>query len=304
MRFCRSAFSKKIVLLLIAAVFLIITGIDLFVLVNQKKPAFKMETPDAYIHLLGIEPDASGTIFDPNGKKLNKTLSTKPLSYFSDDMHIFRTFIFELNKTEKSAPPVSLIVKRAGDGNAVIVNLGWYGPQFIKSDEKTYFYFSLPIPKAEYGIGFGGRRFTKNVNKIVDLTIQYYDGSKSPAQFTFEGPFSEGQILDKDNGIKCTLNIMKNQPDSLNNPNINVQLFLNAPFENCDSLAVYDKSGNRYQADTLGMGGSGSGYGAISTNLYIFFKLTGIPLESIAYITIGERPKQIIYKNVPLYFSK
>ena len=128
-----SAFAKKWILLVIAAAILLIIGVNLFVLSRNYSPVFKMEPADAESKLFGIEPNAGGIIYDPEGKKIDKTISTEARFYFTDDSYIFRTFIFELPKSEKTFYPVALRVKRPDNGNSIYVKSGWNKPFFAES---------------------------------------------------------------------------------------------------------------------------------------------------------------------------
>lgn len=200
MRTCCSAFSKKRVLIVISVVVLVFISIDLLLLFNQRKPVFRMEPPDAEIKLLGIEPDNSGIIFDPKGKKIYDNIITGA-EYRSSTDNLTRTFIFEvLNLTEKGLNPTeevhyspNLIVKKTGENKSTLSSriLNTVSP-LVEQNNHLYFSISIQVPKTEKNKLFWGLWTTKIKIKYIDVTFKYYD-RRGAAEYTFEGPFFTGR---------------------------------------------------------------------------------------------------------------
>ncbi len=273
-----------------------------------------MEPADAEIRLLGIEPNDSGKIFGVNKKLLYKNFGKeKNFNYilpFSDsnlflrepsEGLIARTLIFEAPKSAETtffAPDID--IKIAGIPNHSIGSVrGNKQIPFINVDDKNIFstYFHLAKDVTSH---FLLERFTyKKTVKYVDVILRYYSGPKGESKFIFEGPFSIDKKIETGSSKKCSLVFLNKIPRE--HEYFDVFLQLTGSYDQSIPVFAYDKSGKRFIAEEQGNTRIKNGTGFIPVRNVSF---TGITLDSIFYITIEERPKEIIYRNVPLYFSE
>ncbi len=319
MKINRSALARKRILAIISTALFLLIAIDLVLLSNYRRPAFKMEPADAEIRLLGIEPNESGKIFDVNGKLLydnidnekflsNIRRSSKMMGRWIDfnETYLMRTLIFDvLNSKESGFYSPRLRVNESGntDKYSALGDQGNYGfREFIDFDNKKIFpaelFISNYYKQRKY---FWGLLKLRRKIKYTDITLQYYIGPRAEAQFTFEGPFFKGQNLETGDIKKCALEIYMKSPNPNDPYEIAYRLSVDEPFSLGHSF-VYDKSGNRFLATVRDSNDLSSGGKIIKyRNNY---GLSDVPLDSISYITVNEKPKEIIYRNVPLHFSK
>jgi hypothetical protein len=305
---CRLAFSRKKVLIVILAVVLAIVCLDLFLLYNQRKPAFSMEPSDAEIKLLGIEPDGSGTIFDVNVKKIyENVMITSRFSPINKDK-LNRIFIFEVPHSEGFTFLPMTTVRISGEKSSKFSTVLWPGrsttswhnmPSLRNSINETTSFVMTDIPKDVNQVwGFlKWRWMTKRKVDYVDISLKYF-GPKIEADFTFKGPFTAGQTIEQGDKKKCTLIIPKENPY----PTAFDASFKLSGDDDVETVFIYDKFGNRTKINSehkSTIKDPNTGLMKMKTDINI----RGITLDSIATITVGGKPEEIVYRNIPVHFS-
>ena len=172
--------------------------------------------------------------------------------------------------------------------------------QITDFNDKLLFCAPMRIPKEQTRYLYKKYIPLKRKIDTVDITFLYYSGQRGDAQFTFEGPFTLGQTIELSGEPNAMLTILKENPFPKEKTDVQFELTMAMTHGFNQEIFVLDKSGNRYHANRRDAQ-SVSGKNNFLKSVLV---LRGTSLNSIAYITVGEKPKEIIYKNVPLYFSK
>ncbi len=318
MKINRSALARKRILAIISTALFLLIAIDFVLLSNYKRPAFKMEPADAEIRLLGIEPDARGVIFDPNGQKLYEGIIIDSLNSFGGrpssrpgspqpPPQIDRTFIFEIPKDNAQNPDsFTLMIRNPADEKSFFARMGWGGQQFTNFNDKRIFGVQVGIPKVQTRYLYKKYIPLKRNVDNVDIILQYFSGQRGNARITIAGPFTLGQTIEHKGEPNYMLTVLKDNPFPQEKSDVQFELIVSISSNQQPVLGkidqkifIYDISGNRYRPSPRSMRRIGS------SNVYKYVLiLRGVSLDSIAYITINEKPKEIIYRNVPLYFSE
>ncbi|MHC4640007.1 MAG: M56 family metallopeptidase [Planctomycetota bacterium] len=232
------------------------------------------------IRLAGVRPDGGDDIYDASGNKIAENTFADIADRWGEDKQN-RTFIFELPKT---GGPILfspfLNIKPTGAKRGF--GTGQH-PLLYYSGDKLIYTVGMNFPRTYKKV------FERRVKK-VDLTLRYYYGQRGAADFVFNGPFVAGQTVKAEGGQDCQLTPKEDKLNFGNHPAAFFRISSETRFDG-DSVLIYDTSGRRYLLAIAG-GRSGSG------GTYYNYRAEGLTLNSIAYVTVGEKPYEAAFKNV------
>ncbi|MHC4479215.1 MAG: M56 family metallopeptidase, partial [Planctomycetota bacterium] len=243
------------------------------------------ETDPLYIHLVAVRPDGCDTLYDANGKRIaEESFADIDAKWTKESQH--RTFVFEFEPPEDftlfTAP--FLEVRPAGQERRLGTGGGC---SLYYSGDKLALVVGVSFPRVYKQL------FNRRVKK-VDLTIRYYHGPRGEADLVFKGPFTAGQTI-KASGRECELIAKKDILSFGNTPIAHFKVSSKNRFDT-DSVLVYDVSGRRHLPE--GGGGSSGQHGTSHE-----YHTEGLALDSIAYVTIGEKPYERTFRNVVVSYN-
>jgi len=271
------------VILFLTAIFLPMAGIS-----HPKMSVINSGPLD--IRLVGVRPDGGRDIYDPNGKRLDKSLisyTTYAQSWKPESQ--YREFIFEVPKVEDQLLFTVFQKLKVSDSNRGLG--GSFRNMFDQTKDPSTLVYSITFNR-EYQ-----RRFffltLKEPIRYVDFTLRYFYGPRAQAICTFTGPFA----LDKTYKAEPNLPYEVTFQEAYNiiGTGIEMRFVTTQPFDSETPVIMYDSQGMRYFLHS-GSGRSGSG-GANRT-----YREIPLSLDEIAAVTFGEQPYEITFKNVKVEY--
>ncbi|MHC4497509.1 MAG: HEAT repeat domain-containing protein [Planctomycetota bacterium] len=254
------------------------------VMARAKDVGYKGEGGLLAIRLVGVRPDGGDDIYDANGKKIAENTFANIQARWSKDRQ-YRTFIFELPVPDDQMLFTPFLEIRPAGGEHGLST----GQRHLvsSSDGKLTYSVGLTFPRRYKKL------FTKRI-KQVDLTLRYYYGPRGKADFVFKGPFTAGQTVKAEGGANCELTTKEDRLNFSNHPAASFRVSSKTRFDD-DSVLVYDVSGRRHLPE--GAGGRSGQYGSSYE-----YRAEGLTLDSIAYVTVGEKPYERTFENVVVYY--
>ncbi len=279
-----------------------LTLIFILLIPIEEKQVVKVTGDPLPIELVGVVPAGMDEMFDFNGKslgqwKLRGNISRKIWSQPA----VRRDFIFRLPKT--SEPVFYLPPKiRPSDDEGLSARywgsqlqadyLGvaqlWSGGQTVQYGGVLEGFMSTNLLKRQPGqtIGITGPR----VPERVDIVWRYYHGRRGPADGTFTGPFTIGNVYTDPKNPQCTLEVLKP-----NNMEDTAELLVKTNTETDWTMRLFVYRGNDWQFAQYNGGSFGSG------NSRIKYRIVNLSLADITKITFNEKPREKIFRNIPIY---
>ncbi|UCG47031.1 MAG: M56 family metallopeptidase [Phycisphaerales bacterium] len=237
------------------------------------------------IRLAAVRPDGCDDLYDAEGNKIAENTFAEIDAQWSKESQ-YCTFIFTI--PEANAPVLFtrfLQVKPAGERHG------------FGTSQRPFLWNR--VGHLTYGVGVSFPRtykkfFTRRV-KAVDLALRYYWGPRGKADFTFRGPFVEGQTVEADGAAGCSLTTKKDRLNFGNHVAAFFTISSETPFDK-DSVLVYDTSGVRHLVES---GGGHSGRGGARYD----FCVEGLTLRMIGYVTVGEKAHERRFDNVRVHYG-
>ncbi len=243
------------------------------------------------IKLVAIRPDGYDLLYDQNGKKLDlKPGPYLPLETSWEDKRQCRDFIFEMPKVEDQLLFKTFQNIKISENNRLI---GICSRHYFDLASETLTIVYTSVFDRNYRKKLFPYFYVDTGVNYVNFTLSYYYGPRRDALCTFKGPFALDKTFKTDDNLyKVTFNEANNSLGT----GIEMNFQTNQSYDNNTEVIVYDKQGKRYLINSGG-GSSGSNGANIT---YTQFPLT---LDEIAYITFGEKPYEITFKNVKVLYS-
>jgi len=276
--------SAKVGILGLLAV--IIAAAILLPMARAEKAEFAGEGGPLDIRLAGVRPDGSDDIYDGNGNKIaENTFANIATRWGKDSQH--RTFIFELPKTEEPILFLPFLQIKPTGGKHGFGTV--QHPLLYYSEDKLTYSVGMHFPRTYKKSFLGFFTRDKKIHEI-DLFLRYYYGPRGAADFVFTGPFTEGKTVRANGGGDCELTAKEDRLNYVNKPAAFFKVSSNIRFDG-DSTLVYDTSGRRHLPEAEGghIGSDGSLHN---------YRVEGLTLNSIAYVTVGEKPYEMTFNNV------
>ena len=239
------------------------------------------------IRLVAVCPDSGDEFYDPNGRKLDLSVDLLGACdsgpWKSEQQH--RDFILHVPESDGQLFPMPFArVQAAGtdrilDGGSVF---------FSPGEEASTLIVSATFDRT-YRRSWSGRFLPQARVERVDLPLRYFHGPRGQALCTFTGPFLMGKMVPADEGrpYQLTPETVESWQDS----RIRFLFVTKEAFNSNTPVLVYDKQGRRHFADS----NSGSN-GSSGANL--IYEAQVVSWDRVAAVTIGEKPHEIIFRNV------
>ncbi len=254
------------------------------------------------IILQGVRADGDAQLYDPGGMPIEARRDVwsgpvifAPSSWDVDEQR--RDFLFQVSTSDE---PISFLpwARVYAAGTESRVGGGWR-PQFGAGDGGAKMVLPCIID----------RTFTKRIATIplrgesvdvevpvqrVDVTLRYYQGPPDPAAIRFAGPFRAGVVTRPVDGSAYEFTPQPQRPWM--DKSVRFHLSTKLAFDSKTVVLVYDTSGQRHLLESAG--GSFGDRGAECG-----FKTEELPLDSIAFVTIGEEPRERTFHDVVITYS-
>jgi beta-lactamase regulating signal transducer with metallopeptidase domain len=268
---------------------LIVVSVTAVLLLPMAQPAQKNASANNNgpldIRLVAVCPDGGGEFYDPNGKSLD--LAIGPLGssdgrWKSDEQHW--DFILQVPAFDAQLLFPSVVwIRAAGTGSVLGASPPLHNPAISPSSLIISAEFDRTYSRSWFG--FFARELP--VDK-VDLTLQYFYGARREALCTFAGPFTEGKLVQADEGRPYQLTPAS--VSSLAESQVKFHFTTNQPLESGVPILLYDKQGRRH---TVNESGDIGGQGASLT-----CETEAVLWDQIVAITVGEKPYEVAFRNV------
>jgi len=285
----RKGFTSTKLLVVIAVIVLLLAILLPMATISHPKMSVINNGP-LDIRLVGVRPDGGRYIYDPNGKKTDKS----PISYTTyaqswKPESQYREFIFEVPKVEDQLLFTVFQKLKVSDSNRGLG--GSFRNMFDQTNDPSTLVYSIVFNR-EYNKRFFFLNFDKPIS-YVDFTLRYFYGPRSQATCTFTGPFA----LDKTYKAEPNLPYEVTFQEAFNiiGTGIEMQFVTTQPFDSETPVIIYDSQGMRYFLHS-GSGRSGS-RGANRK-----YREIPLSLDEIAAVTFGEQPYEITFKNVKVEY--
>jgi hypothetical protein len=243
-----------------------------------------------YIRLVGVRPDGGQYIYDPKGKKTDKTpifYATSAQSWKPGSQ--YRDLIFEIPKVEDQSLLFVFPKIRISDTNRGLG--GGLPSMFEQINDPSTLVYPLTFGRTYNDLFFFIRR-KKHIN-YIDFTLRYFSGPRSQAICTFTGPFALNKTYKADQNLPYEATFRESY--NTISTGIEMRLVTIKPFDSDTPIIMYDLQGRRYSLH------SGSGHSG-SRGMDLTYKVIPLSIDEIAAVTFGEPPYEITFKNIKVEY--
>jgi hypothetical protein len=284
----REGFASRWTVLSVPLLLIVAAGLGL--LVHRSRPGApgSDSAGNSGIRLIGVRPDEGDDLFDADGTPIGELPD-----YASPDgawgvSEMPRHFVFRLAESEEPMLFWGHWPVRTPDGR----KLGGPSSAIQYSDKDgDVLLLKTRLPRTiERRLRFPPMGITQSV-RTVDVVLNYWQGPRRAAAFSFKGPFEAGEPTPARGRPNCSL-----EPLPPRTYGIHGLVFRLRSSENFDvdktPLLAYDRAGRRHLLRRW----SGGWGGATGVDCEYFIE--GLSLDEVAAITGGEVAHEAIFEDV------